>query len=254
MDIAFENAGTRLHAQARGRGVAVAMLHGGMATHAAVEAYLGGLGDGFLVLAPDLRGCGASVSRTEIGWDLLADDLAALLNHVGAQTAVVGGVSGGTGAALRFALMQPERLAGLVLAHPVYAGAEQGYTDFQAARLGSLAGLPARVAAEGAGAFEAMFEGPQGAAIARAFAAVHEPSSVAAWGDFMASGAQPFESLSDLARITAPVLLVPGTDEMHPRSVAELYRAALLRVEWAEAPDDASIARAIADFCRRARG
>jgi pimeloyl-ACP methyl ester carboxylesterase len=47
-------------------------------------------------------------------WDL-ADDLKGLLDHLGIERAVIGGMSQGGFVALRFALRYPERVAGLIL-------------------------------------------------------------------------------------------------------------------------------------------
>src|ERR1700680_1445391 len=53
----------------------------------------------------------------------LADDLNGLLDHLGIERAVIGGMSQGGFVALRFALKHPERVAGLVLIDP-QAGVE----------------------------------------------------------------------------------------------------------------------------------
>jgi 3-oxoadipate enol-lactonase len=258
MDIWFENAGVRQYAAGRGQGAPVVFLHGGMGTHGLSEAYVSALGAGFQVLLPDVRGCGASVCRdpAAITWEAMADDIAALLDHVGAARAIVGGVSGGSGSAVAFALRYPQRLAALVLVQPVYAGAAKGYTAFQAGQFAPLAGLAARVAAEGNSAFDPMFEANGMQAMARAFLMVHDPLSVAAWGDFMARGDQPFTTFDEVARIAVPTLIIPGDDEMHPRSIADQYRSALPHADWVEAPlnDPAALAGAIAAFCGRVRG
>ncbi|HZZ36208.1 MAG TPA: alpha/beta hydrolase, partial [Caulobacteraceae bacterium] len=253
MDIWCENAGVRLYAEAHGEGLPVVMLHGGMGTHHLSGAYVTGLGAGFQVLLPDVRGCGASVCRdpAAITWEVMADDVAALLDHVKAPRAIVGGVSGGSGCAAAFALRHPQRLAGLFLVQPVYAGAAQGYTPFQAGQFAPLAGLAARVAADGVSAFDPMFAANGMQAMAQAFLAVHDPQSVAAWGDFMARGDQPFATVDQLTRVTAPVLVIPGADDMHPRAIADQDRAALPHADWVEAPpaDMAAVTAAIARFC-----
>jgi pimeloyl-ACP methyl ester carboxylesterase len=57
----------------------------------------------------------------------------------------------------------------------------------------------------------------------RRIAALYDPASVATSTRFMASGAQPFASASELAAISAPTLVVPGTDPYHPAEFADLY-------------------------------
>lgn len=68
------------------------------------------------VITWDQRGHGRTESSEEpfSYWDS-ADDLAALLDHLGVERAVIGGMSQGGFVALRFALRYPERTAGLVL-------------------------------------------------------------------------------------------------------------------------------------------
>lgn len=66
----------------------------------------------------DAPGAGESpVPAGIVSIDALADAAAALLDHLGLARAVVGGVSMGGYAALRFVARRPERLLGLVLAN-----------------------------------------------------------------------------------------------------------------------------------------
>ena len=59
-----------------------------------------------------------------------AADLGRIVDRVGGERAVVGGLSMGAGTALRFALDHPERVAGLVLAaYPPGAGAQGGFAS-----------------------------------------------------------------------------------------------------------------------------
>ncbi|MEE4493301.1 alpha/beta fold hydrolase [Streptomyces sp. BE230] len=75
---------------------------------------------GYRVIVPDLRGYGDSgVVPGGTGRTLLADfadDIAALLDHLGLARAVVGGVSMGGQIAMEFHLAYPERVVALVLA------------------------------------------------------------------------------------------------------------------------------------------
>ena len=69
------------------------------------------------VLAVDLRGFGGTaLGPDQPSLDLLADDLALLLDRAGLERAVVGGLSLGGYAAMAFARRHPRRLAGLLLA------------------------------------------------------------------------------------------------------------------------------------------
>lgn len=69
------------------------------------------------VIAPDLRGYGASaVTPGRVTLEVFADDLAALLDALGVDDVVVGGLSMGGQIAMAFAERHAHRLRGLVLA------------------------------------------------------------------------------------------------------------------------------------------
>lgn len=72
-------------------------------------------GAGRRVLAPDLRGYGAS-GGTVTGWTQLADDLGTLLDAARVPRAVVVGLSMGGQIALELHRIAPHRVAGLLLA------------------------------------------------------------------------------------------------------------------------------------------
>lgn len=74
----------------------------------------------FRILRFDMRGAGMSEKvREGIRVDQLADDLAALLDAVGAsEKALVAGCAVGAAVAVSFAIRYPERCAGLVLMNP----------------------------------------------------------------------------------------------------------------------------------------
>ena len=67
---------------------------------------------GFRAVVPDLRGFGESESGTEVGsTDLLADDLIALLDYLGIEKAVVGGMSMGGYVMLNLLARYPQRFS-----------------------------------------------------------------------------------------------------------------------------------------------
>ncbi|MBC8070226.1 MAG: hypothetical protein IAG13_17980, partial [Deltaproteobacteria bacterium] len=99
------------------------------------------------------------------------------------------------------------------------------------AAMAAMAEAGQRTLVEGIGALRPLFAALPDEIRERACAlsATYDPGSVAASTRFMASGAQPFADGAELAAITAPVLLVPGTDPTHPFEVAEVYRRHLPR-------------------------
>ncbi|MET9824481.1 alpha/beta fold hydrolase [Streptomyces sp. NPDC006349] len=71
---------------------------------------------GHRVVAPDLRGYGrSSVTTGKVLLADFADDLAGLLDHLGIEDAVVGGVSMGGQIAMELQLRHPDRVRALVL-------------------------------------------------------------------------------------------------------------------------------------------
>ncbi len=97
----------------RGSGPPVVLSHGTLMDRTMFEPQLAALSDDYRVVAYDSR---ARTDRYEGPYDLydLADDCAALLDAKGIDTCVLGGMSMGGFAALRFAERYPERLDGLI--------------------------------------------------------------------------------------------------------------------------------------------
>ncbi|HEY0554257.1 MAG TPA: alpha/beta hydrolase [Thermoanaerobaculia bacterium] len=248
----FEREGVRLFAVEAGTGRAIVMLHGGMSSHLSSLPFLVPLIPRYRVLAPDLRGSGQSHYGGLLSFDQLADDVEALLDHLGIAKAVIGGASGGSGVALRFALRHPDRTAGLVLIHPVYGGAERGYTVAQKETFAGMGALASRALAEGVGVLRPLYENLPPAIREKALAMMEEfdAASVVATSRFVASGEQPFGSATELEALTMPVLLVPGDDPIHPAEVSELYAAHLPEVAVVRVPVTEAAA-AIEAFCER---
>lgn len=224
-EIWYQSAGTRLFAVERGRGRPVVFLHGGLADHQASWFRAGSIAASHRLITPDVRGAGRSVYAERLSWDMLADDVAALLDHLELDRAIVGGVSAGSAVALRFALRHPSRVTALLLVSPVYAGEAAGLRPAQRVAFDRMHAAGQRARTEGIEAIVPLFEAlpPQIRDVALAMVRGFDPGSVAATTDLLASGAQPFEHLSALAGLRMPTAIVPGTDPEHPAEVAERY-------------------------------
>jgi pimeloyl-ACP methyl ester carboxylesterase len=255
----YDGDGVQLYAVEDGQGRAIVMLHGGGADHRACLPVIQPLSSGFRVIAPDWRGSGRSWCADALSWDRLAEDVESLMDHAGANRAAVGGISLGTGIALRFALRFPMRMAGLVLVTPVYRGGQRGLTQEQAAIFSSLEPAIARAAEDGIEAFRSLYQrSPAMEAYFDAMIRSADLASFVATNQFMASGAQPFMSSTDLEAIAVPTLLIPGNDPMHPAEVSNLYAAKIpncTTVGLSDTTDYAvrntEIAAAIAEYCER---
>jgi pimeloyl-ACP methyl ester carboxylesterase len=187
----------------------------------------------YRVITPDLRGAGRSHFAGPLSWDVLSDDIAALLRHLGIARAAIGGTSFGAGAAVRVALRHPDVVAALLVLHPAYGGGELGLSPAQQQAMTTMDAAGSRVVAEGIHVLMPLFSALPAEVRERAkrVVATYDPASVATTTAFLASGAQPFTRGTDLAAITAPVLVVPGVDPYHPPEVAALFREYVQRCE-----------------------
>jgi pimeloyl-ACP methyl ester carboxylesterase len=108
-----------LHIEVYGEGPVVLLLHGfgGSARNFRLQARA--LRDRHRVVLADLRGHARSAAPEDpavYGAEHFVADVGRVLDHVGAERAVVGGLSMGAAIALGFALEHPGRVRGLVLA------------------------------------------------------------------------------------------------------------------------------------------
>ena len=108
--------GLSLHYEEHGSGEPLILLHGGIGAGAMFAAILPELAAGRRVITVDLQGHGgtADVDRP-LHSELMADDIAGLLDHLGLQRADVMGYSLGAKVALRTAIQHPARVRRLVL-------------------------------------------------------------------------------------------------------------------------------------------
>jgi 3-oxoadipate enol-lactonase len=249
-EIWLESAGVRLFAVEDGHGPAIVMLHGGMASHVAALPLVAPLSSRYRVITPDLRGNGKSWSGAPLTFDRLAGDVEHLLDHLGVDRAVVGGVSGGTGVALRFALRYPDRTATLVLVKPVYAGEERGYTEQQKATFAGMDAVASRALEEGVQVLRPLYANLPPPIREKALAMVEsfDAASVVATSRFIASGAQPFATPEELKSVRVPTLLVRGDDPLHPAEVSDLYAASIPGCTVLPAATE-DVASAIGAFC-----
>ncbi|HWM93549.1 MAG TPA: alpha/beta fold hydrolase [Thermoanaerobaculia bacterium] len=119
----YESRGLRLSYQEAGEGLPLLLLHAFPLSGRMWDPQVEALASAHRIIVPDLSGFGASgFSASKPGPETsrmtdFATDAGALLDHLGIDRAVVGGLSMGGYAALAFAEIFPDRLLGLVLAN-----------------------------------------------------------------------------------------------------------------------------------------
>jgi pimeloyl-ACP methyl ester carboxylesterase len=249
-EVYLERGGATLFALDQGNGIPILFFHGGMADHRAALLRVGALADRLRVITPDLRGAGRSRWAGPLSWELLAADARALAGHLGLQRVVVGGISMGSGVALKVALDYPELVAGLVVVHPVYPGEDRGLAEPVRAAMSAMDEVGRRAPAQGLSVLYPLFDRLPEAIRARARAMLDsfDPGSVAATTRFLAGNSQPLSSAEELSAVQRPALVVPGTDLTHPAEVAELLAAHLPQAELVPAADE-QVGEVIARFC-----
>ncbi|MCX5387352.1 alpha/beta fold hydrolase [Streptomyces sp. NBC_00083] len=124
--------GVELNVALAGSGPPVLLLHGFPHTWEVWTDVMADLSDRYRVIAPDLRGFGAS-SPAVSGYDAgtLAEDAAALLSELGVSSVSVAGIDAGAPAALLLALRHPGLVRRLVVMEAVLGGLP-GAEDFLA--------------------------------------------------------------------------------------------------------------------------
>ena len=129
--------GARIFYQVAGQGTPLLLIHGFPLSGQLYQGQLAGLSKYFTVITPDLRGFGKSLAPDGNGSiQTYAQDMLALLDHLGVQNAVIGGHSMGGQITLEMYKEQPARFAGMLLidtdpmaASFVEKGQWQGYRE-----------------------------------------------------------------------------------------------------------------------------
>ncbi|MET7368995.1 alpha/beta fold hydrolase [Streptomyces sp. NPDC005566] len=182
---------------------------------------------GYRVITPDLRGYGeSSVTPGKVFLSRFADDIAALLDHLGVERAVIGGVSMGGQIAMEFQLRHPPRALALVLSDTSAPAETEEGKDVRNR-------LADRLLAEGMGGYAAevidkmlapynVVALPDVAAHVQGMMRATDPEGAAA---ALRGRAERPDYRDTLAAVEVPVLIVVGADDVYtPVSSAEDIR------------------------------
>jgi len=217
-----------------GEGIPVVLLHGLSSTRRYVVMGSRRLQRaGHRVISYDARGHGVSTPAPvpgAYGYDALAADLAAVLDELELERAVLAGGSMGAHTILRLTLDQPERVAGLVVITPAYDPVAfenperlKRY-DALAAGLRS-GGVEGYLEVYDVGRLPAAWRKSVATFVRQSIARHEHPEAVA---DALRAvpRSRPFEDLHALELIECPAVVVASRDEAdpgHPFELAETY-------------------------------
>ena len=202
----------------------VALMPGGRRSMEVVRSLAGRMAAaGYRAVIHDRRNCGSSaiaIDGADSEYEQWADDLHALLSHIGALPAVVGGSSSGCRTALAFCLRHPEAVRALLLWRVTGGAFAAGrlaynyYTQFiEAAEAGGM-----QAVAETEHFSELIAANPANRARLLAMQAADFAAAMARWRRYFLDGAElPVIGAgeAELARIRVPAIVVPGCDRIH---------------------------------------
>jgi pimeloyl-ACP methyl ester carboxylesterase len=234
----IDRSGVRLSAEEEGEGTPVVLLHGLTATRRYVVMGSSSLQrSGHRVVSYDARGHGRSDPAEEPAaytYRDLGADLAAVLDRLEIDRAVLAGASMGAHTILWLALNAVERVAGLVLITPAY-DPELNEDPERLARWDALADGLERGGVEG---FVAAYGTPQVperwqetvVKVIRQRLSQHEHPGAVADALRAVPRSRPFGRIQELGEISVPVAVVASGDEAdpgHPQAIGEAYAAAI---------------------------
>lgn len=203
--------GLRLYYEISGAGEPLVLLHGGLGMTGMFGEQLPRLAQGRQVIAVDLQGHGrtADIDRP-MRLELMADDIAALIRHLGLGQVDLMGFSMGAGVALRAAIQHPALVRRLVLISIPFR------------RDGWYPEVLASMDQVGAAAAPSMRDSP----MYQAYAAIApDPAQFPALLDKMADMLrQDYDWSAEVAAMRAPTLLIFGdADSIPPAHIAEFF-------------------------------
>jgi pimeloyl-ACP methyl ester carboxylesterase len=255
--LTIDSGGVTLAGEEMGEGLPIVLLHGLTATRRYVVMGSRTLQrSGHRVAAYDARGHGASApapDRAAYGYELLADDLEAVLDALEIKRAVLAGASMGAHTALRLALTRPRRVAALALITPSF-DPSLARDDDELLRWDALArglregGVEGFVRAYDLDGVPEAWRATVERVLRQRLAAHQHPRAVADALEVVPRS-RPFEGLDELGAIAVPTVVIASRDEAdpgHPLAVAERYVEAIpgarLVVEEAGPPARSPIA------------
>ncbi|WP_062987579.1 alpha/beta fold hydrolase [Nocardia anaemiae] len=208
------------------------LLHAGGPDHRSLLPLATRLADRYTVLLPDLRGYGRSICTDPAlhTWACYTDDVISLAEQFGLPRVAIGGAGLGSTITLRTAAAHPELVTAAIL-----IGVEDIEDDeAKTAEIEFLDAFATRVATDGIEAAWAPILSEMPPLVADM---VHDAIPRSDPASIVAAAAighdRSFRDVAELATITAPTLIFPGTDARHPTALAETAAATMPRASLA---------------------
>ena len=217
-----------------GAGIPLIFSHGLGGNLAQMRDLIGPM-DGARVILYDNRGHGrttGALNPANLNFDAMADDMASILDHLGVESAVVGGVSMGAGISIAFWRRHSHRARALILSRPAWLNRPYpanlmvlGDIAKLFDELGPEAALPHVEKLEAFAAMRRSF--PEAASALMQNLENAKDSSVAmTYRTILAS--VPFRDFSDFAGIRVPALVLANHDDpIHPFELAQRLAAGI---------------------------
>ncbi len=224
MPSATTDDGIRLHYEESGQGTPLIFVHEFAGDHRSYEAQLRHFGRRYRAVAFNARGYPPSdvpESVTAYAQARAADDILAVLDHLGAPKAHVAGISMGAFATLHFGLRHPDRALSLCLGGCGYGAEPERQALFRAEADATAAmllsdGMAAFAERYAVGPTRVQFEtkDPRGHAEFKRMLAEHSALGSANTQAGVQKGRPSLYDLTDeLGRMTVPTLIVAGDED-----------------------------------------
>ncbi|MBN9494485.1 alpha/beta fold hydrolase [bacterium] len=202
--------GITLYHEIYGDGAPLVLIHGGLTTIGELQGWIEPLAATRQVIAVEMQGHGRTADTDRpLHFETMADDVAALLDHLGIPTADIAGHSFGGDVALRVAIRHAARVRRLVIVSASYARSGW-YPEAQAGMAGVGSSLAENLMRTPTGQFSREWPEP------RRF-----PQFLDKLGQLMGT---PFDLSADVAKLPMPVLLVfADNDSLPQRHIADFF-------------------------------
>ncbi|MDX2237123.1 MAG: alpha/beta hydrolase [Hyphomonadaceae bacterium] len=217
-----------------GAGPAMIFLHGWTLDSRMWAPQVAAFARGFRVIAPDRRGFGRSSAPPDLARE--PDDIARLLDHVGAARAVVVGMSQAGRVALDFAARFPDRVDALILQGAPFVGPGPHPQDSEAIPIAAWAALARE------GRLDAMKAQWRAHPLMRTANDAAAQTAEAMLRDYRGRDLVAADPIArddlDIARIAAPALALTGArDTAWRRAAADALAAGMPHARRTEIPD-----------------